>query len=141
MTTENIEIANVEVESSDIQRQIEDLKNKLKSVKKAERIAKKAEEKQAKVENVKEEKPKKEKKPPVDKTEYMRTYMREYKKKNMVQEQNRRNTGYYMKKYNIPQEFKDEFGVNTCRVWKAIESMKHIKSDFPEIYPKVFKYI
>ena len=138
MSTENIEIANVEVESSDIQKQIADLKEKLKSIKKNERAeAKKAE----KAEKVKEEKPKKEKKPPVDKTEYMRTYMREYKKKNMVQEQNRRNTGYYMKKYNIPQEFKDEFGVNTCRVWKAIESMKHIKSDFPEIYPKLFKYI
>ena len=93
------------------------------------------------VEKVKQEKPKKEKKPPVDKREYMRNYMKIYKQRNMVQEQNRRNTGYYMKKFNIPQEFKDEFGVNTCRVFKAIEAMKHIKNDFPEIYPKIFKYI
>lgn len=131
----------VDIESSDIQKQIEDLKNKLKSVKKAERAEAKKAEKEAKVEKEPVEKPKKEKKPPVDKTEYMRNYMRGYKKKNMVQEQNRRNTGYYMKKFNIPQEFKDEFGVNTCRAWKAIESMKHIKKDFPEIYPKLFKYI
>jgi hypothetical protein len=71
----------------------------------------------------------------------MRIYMREYKKKNMVQEQNRRNTGYYMKKFNIPDEFKKEFGVNTCRCYKAIEAMKHIKTDFPDMYPKLFKYI
>lgn len=142
MTTDNIEIAIVDGESDEIKKQIEDLKNKLKSVRKAERIAKKAEEKEAKVEKEpKIEKPKKEKKPPVDKTEYMRNYMREYKQRNAVKECNRRNTGYYMKKFNIPKEFKDEFGTATCRAWKAIESMKHIKSEFPDMYPKLFKYI
>jgi hypothetical protein len=141
MTTENIEIASVDTESDEIQKQIEDLKNKLKAVKKAERAElKKAEkEKEEKVEKV--EKPKKEKKPPVDKKEYMRLYMREYKKRNMVQECNRRNSQYYMKKFNIPQEFKDEFGTSTCRAYKAIEAMKHIKTDFPDMYPKLFKYI
>ena len=124
MTIENMEMANGE--SDDLLKQIEDLKNKLKSVKKAEKAEAKAE---AKAEQNKIEKPKKEKKPPVDKKEYMRNYMREYKKKNMVQEQNRRNTGYYMKKFNIPDEFKKEFGVNTCKVWKAIEAMKHIKTE------------
>ena len=135
--TENMENAD------EIQQQIEELKNKLKNVKKIE----KAEAKQEKqIEKEKEkleekEKKKREKKPRVDKKEYMRNYMRQYKQKNMVQEQNRRNTGYYMKKFNIPQEFKDEFGVNTCKVWKAIEAMKHIKTEHADIYPKLFQYI
>ena len=138
MTTENIEIANVEAESDEIQKQIEDLKNKLKSVKKAERIAERI---AKKAEDKEKEPPKKEKKEPVDKKEYMRLYMRRYKQKNMVQECNRRNSQYYIKKFNIPQDFEDEFGTSTCRAWKAIEAMKHIKKDFPDMYPKLFKYI
>lgn len=129
--------------ADEIQKQIEELKNKLKNVKKIERAEAK-EEKQIEKEKEKtelKEKKKKEKKPPIDKREYMRNYMKEYKKRNMVQEQNRRNTGYYMKKYNIPQEFKDEFGVNTCKVWKAIEAMKHIKKEHADLYPKLFQYI
>tara|TARA_R110000868_G_scaffold226719_1_gene479393 strand:- start:835 stop:1236 length:402 start_codon:yes stop_codon:yes gene_type:complete len=126
----------VDVESDEIKKQIDDLKNKLKTVKKAEKEAKKDIIIKEKI-----VKPKKEKKPPVDRTTYMREYMRQYKENNKTQEQNRRNTGYYMKKYDIPKEFKDEFGVNTCRCWKAIEAMKHIKKEFPDIYPKLFQYI
>jgi sRNA-binding protein len=126
--------------SDELQKQIEELKEKLKSVKKIERAEAK-QEKQIEKEKEKEEKPKKEKKPPIDKKEYMRNYMKQYKQKNPTKEKNRRNTGYYMKKYNIPQEFKNEFGVHTCKVWKAIEAMKHIKTEHADIYPKLFKYI
>lgn len=122
--------------SDELQKQIDELKEKLKSVKKIERAEAKKIEKEEK-----EEKPKKEKKEPIDKKEYMRNYMKQYKQKNPTREKNRRNTGYYMKKYNIPQEFKDEFGVHTCKVFKAIEAMKHIKSEHADIYPKLFKYI
>ncbi len=133
MNTENMEI-----KSNELQKQIEDLKNKLKSVKKAERNeAKKKAKEEAKEVIVVE----KEKKEPVDRKTYMREYMRRYKEKNPVQEKNRRNTGYYVKKFNISKEFKEEFGVNTCKIHKAIEAMKHIKTNYPELYPKLFQYI
>ena len=129
--------------SDELQKQIEELKEKLKSVKKIEKAEAKQEKQIEKEKEKLEEKEKKqqEKKQPVDKKEYMRNYMKLYKQKNPTKEKNRRNTGYYMKKYNIPQEFKDEFGVHTCKVWKAIEAMKHIKTEHADIYPKLFKYI
>ena len=114
-----------------IQQQIIDLKLKLKDAKKRKKL---------------EIKPIKEvivkvKKEPIDKKTYMREYMREYSKKNKAVELARRNTCYYMKKYNIPEEFKSHFGLYTADCWKAIETMKKVKTNCPNLYPDIFKYI
>ena len=123
----------IEKESDKVIKQINELKDKLKEVKKTEKKMKKQETKK-----VKEPKPKK---TAEEQKEYMRNYMRQYGSKNREQEKNRRLTGYYVKKYQIPDDFKNEFNNITCKAWKTIECMKQIKNDHPDLYPKLFNYI
>mgnify|MGYP003678455850 CR=1 FL=1 len=76
-----------------------------------------------------------------DKAAYMKQYMREYTAKNKDRELARRNSCYYIKKYNIPKEFKQEFEIYTADCWKAITAIQNIKKNHPDLYPKLFKYI
>ena len=76
-----------------------------------------------------------------NKTEYMKQYMREYTAKNKDRELARRNSCYYIKKYNISKEFKQEFEIYTADCWKAISAIQNIKKNHPDLYPKLFKYI
>ena len=125
-----MEVENID-DSEIIKKQIEELKTKLRLAKKTKKEEK----------PVKEIKVKKVKKTREEKQEYMRNYMRNYQKKNKEAELARRNTCYYLKKYDISDDFKNEFKIHTADAWKAIETMKRIKKNSPELYPLIFKYI
>jgi hypothetical protein len=76
--------------------------------------------------------PKKEKSEAVfDKKEYMRNYMKKYNKDNKNVQLYRRNTSYYVNKFNIPADYLDKYGVYTALMYKMTEDLKKIKNDCP----------
>jgi hypothetical protein len=66
-----------------------------------------------------------------DKKTYMKEYMKEYNSKNKIEHYNRRNTSYYVKKFNIDNDFINKYGIYTASVYKCKEDLKKIKSDCP----------
>ena len=71
------------------------------------------------------------KKPKFNKKEYMKAYMKEYNQKNSNVQYNRRNTAYYIKKFNIGKEFIDKYGIFTANLYKCTEDLKKISNDCP----------
>lgn len=134
-----VEMESKELESDKVLKQINDLKDKLKEVKKIEKKINRSKPKQPK--EPKEPKQPKPKRTAEEQRLYMRKYMKEYTHKNKEIERSRRLTNYYIKKFNIPADFKNDFNTETCKAWKAINCMKEIKNEHPELYAKLFKYI
>ena len=66
-----------------------------------------------------------------DKKKYMREYMQQYQLKNKDTQLNRRNTSYYIKKFNIDKDFIDKYGIFTAVMYKCREDLKKIKNDCP----------
>jgi hypothetical protein len=92
--------------------------------------------------NTKAGRPKKEKsETKFDKKEYMRNYMKEYKAKNKDKQLARRNTSYYISKYNIDQEFVNKYGVYTAQIYKTMEDIKKIKNECPLFIEDITEYI
>tara|TARA_R110001632_G_scaffold45249_1_gene114963 strand:- start:1130 stop:1591 length:462 start_codon:yes stop_codon:yes gene_type:complete len=66
-----------------------------------------------------------------DKKAYMKEYMKDYNKKNSNGQHNRRNTTYYIKKFNIDKDFVETYGIFTANMYKCREDLKKIKTDCP----------
>jgi hypothetical protein len=92
--------------------------------------------------NKKAGRPKKEKgEAKFDKKEYMRNYMKIYKAKNKDTQLARRNTSYYISKYNIDQEFVNKYGIYTAQVYKTMEDIKKIKKECPSFIKDINEFI
>ena len=76
-----------------------------------------------------------------DKKAYMKEYMKEYNQKNSNGQHNRRNTSYYIKKFNIDKEFIDKYGIFTAAMYKCKEDLKKINTDCPMFLEDMREYI
>ncbi len=66
-----------------------------------------------------------------DKKEYMRKYMKRYNEDNKNIQLYRRNTSYYVNKFNIPKDYLEKYGVYTAMMYKMTEELKKMKNDCP----------
>ena len=66
-----------------------------------------------------------------DKKEYMRKYMKRYNQDNKNIQLYRRNTSYYVNKFNIPKDYLEKYGVYTAMMYKMTEDLKRMKNDCP----------
>ena len=66
-----------------------------------------------------------------DKKEYMRNYMKRYNQDHKQVQLHRRNTSYYVNKFNIPKEYLEKYGVYTAMMYKLTEDLKKMKNDCP----------
>ena len=86
--------------------------------------------------------PKKEKSDAVfNKKEYMREYMKRYNADNKSGQLHRRNTSYYVRKFNIPKEVVDKYGIFTGCIFKCKEDIKKINQDCPLFIEDIKQYI
>jgi len=76
-----------------------------------------------------------------DKKTYMREYMKGYQLKNKEKQHARRNTSYYINRYNLSQEFVDTYGIDTANVYKCMEVIKKIENDCPQFLPNIKMFI
>ena len=72
---------------------------------------------------------------------YMRTYMNTYNYKNKNAQLHRRNTTYYIKKFDIEKEFVDKYGIYTASVYKCMEDFKKIREECPMFLNDVKKFV
>lgn len=91
--------------------------------------------------NKKAGRPKKEGGPMFDKKTYMRNYMKEYKQKNKDKQLARRNTSYYISKYNINESFVKKYGIYTAQIYKTFGDLKKIHKECPTFIEDISKYI
>jgi hypothetical protein len=76
-----------------------------------------------------------------DKKAYMKQYMKEYNQKNKEGQHHRRNTSYYINRYNIDSDFVDKYGIYTACIYKTIEDLKLIHKDCPLFLKDIKDYI
>ncbi len=76
-----------------------------------------------------------------DKKTYMRNYMKTYQARNPAEQQARRNTHYYIKKFNISQDFVDKYGVWTGHIYKTIEDINKINEECPSFIENIKEYL
>ena len=72
---------------------------------------------------------------------YMKSYMSSYNKKNKNAQLHRRNTSYYINKFNIDKDFVDKYGIYTASVYKCMEDIKKIKEDCPMFLNDIKKFV
>lgn len=66
-----------------------------------------------------------------DQKAYMKAYMKKYNQDNKQVQLHRRNTSYYVNKFNIPKDYLDKYGVYTARMYKITEELKKFKEECP----------
>jgi hypothetical protein len=66
-----------------------------------------------------------------DQKAYMKAYMKRYNQDNKVAQLHRRNTSYYVNKFNIPKDYLDKYGIYTARMYKITEELKKFKAECP----------
>ena len=66
-----------------------------------------------------------------DKKAYMKKYMKVYNQTNKGDQLHRRNTSYYIKKFNIEKEFVDKYGIYTASMYKCFDTINKVKNDCP----------
>jgi hypothetical protein len=76
-----------------------------------------------------------------DKKAYMREYMKGYQLKNKDKQHARRNTSYYINRYNLTQEFVDMYGINTANIYKCMEIIKKIEKECPQFLPNIKEFV
>ena len=76
-----------------------------------------------------------------DKKAYMKNYMREYNSKNKKEQYNRRNTSYYVKRLNIPDDIIKKYGIYTAAVCKSKECLDSLNNDCPAFLEDIKEYI
>jgi len=63
--------------------------------------------------------------------DYMREYMKRYNQDHKQVQLHRRNTSYYVNKFNIPKDYLEKYGVYTARMYKMTEELKKFKAECP----------
>ena len=76
-----------------------------------------------------------------NKKEYMKKYMKEYNKNNSNGQHNRRNTTYYINKFNIDKDFIKTYGIYTANMYKCREDLKKLKTDCPMFLEDIKDFI
>ena len=66
-----------------------------------------------------------------DQKAYMKAYMKKYNQDNKVSQLHRRNTSYYVNKFNISRDYLDKYGVYTAMIYKVTQELKKIKKECP----------
>jgi len=66
-----------------------------------------------------------------DKKKYMKEYMKKYNDEHKEIQLNRRNTAYYIEKFNIEKEFSDKYGIYTGMIYKCMNDIKKINQYCP----------
>jgi hypothetical protein len=66
-----------------------------------------------------------------DQKEYMKNYMKRYNQEHKQVQLHRRNTSYYVNKFNIPKDYLEKYGVYTARMYKMTEELKRFKEECP----------
>ena len=66
-----------------------------------------------------------------DSKAYMKAYMKKYNQDHKVSQLHRRNTSYYVNKFNISRDYLDKYGVYTAMIYKVTQELKKIKKECP----------
>ena len=67
--------------------------------------------------------------------------MKEYNSKNKNEQYNRRNTSYYVKRFNIDDDFVAKYGIYTASVYKCRDYLQKISTDCPMFLEDMKEYI
>lgn len=78
---------------------------------------------------------------PEERKAYQKEYMKQYHLKHRKTQIARRNTCYYVNKFNLPPEFAAKYGIYTCEIYKCQEAIKKMKEDCPEFLNDIKQFL